>query len=567
MANTYTRVQFSPYAIENRQHIDTITDIGNHQSFVVLDDLRTGNVISQSYATYEPDFWLLDGTYKFLPDENAHSGYVSTTMSTADGIYGGDDGNIPRVDVTFDAPITVDGITLRFSPHSGDYPDIVQVSYYIDSVHTGNISYYPDATEYYIDFYEENVTRFVIYLTQTNRAYRYGRLKGFDFGSVLTFEGESIKQANVIEETDPISIELRGNAFDVELYSADAEFSMLNPGGSYALLEQHQPLWVYESIDNVLTFIGQYFLDSWRNTSDKMIEFKCVDYVILMDQIPYNGGYWASPGIDVEDLLLDIMTDAGIPYELDVTLNGTKIIGWLPAGSVREALQQIAFTVGAAVDCSRSWVVQIYASRLASVETATGTITKAQKSQDQTLELLPICAGVEVTTHNIKASTESIELHDGSLTVGTHELFFSQPAHTLSITGATITESDVNYAIVEVAIEGDVVLSGKSYIDFKTIYRIDNPSVTSTIRPTLPFTEATLVRRGNVAAVAQRIYDYKQQRYEMRFKMYAPLVTPGQVVTVDTLYNKQITGVIESMETDLAAGMVSKLKIVGVEAV
>ena len=48
---------------------DASPTIGDLQPFSNADDIRTDRATNRPYATYEPDFWLLDGEYKFISDE------------------------------------------------------------------------------------------------------------------------------------------------------------------------------------------------------------------------------------------------------------------------------------------------------------------------------------------------------------------------------------------------------------------------------------------------------------------------------------------------------------------
>jgi len=50
-------------------------------------------------------------------------------------------------------------------------------------------------------------------------------------------------------------------------------------------------------------------------------------------------------------------------------------------------------------------------------------------------------------------------------------------------------------------------------------------------------------------------------------KLYAPAVEPGSVAIVDTLYQKQLIGVVERMELDLARGFTAQVEMTGVENV
>jgi hypothetical protein len=106
------------------------------------------------------------------------------------------------------------------------------------------------------------------------------------------------------------------------------------------------------------------------------------------------------------------------------------------------------------------------------------------------------------------------------------------------------------------------------YIDTISTYRITTPDLSVNVRPNVVKIErATLVHAGNVAAVTGRVYAYHQQRYRQNMKLYAPSVEVGSVAVVDTLYNKQLRGVIEKMEIDLAGGMTAQVQLTGVQHV
>jgi hypothetical protein len=538
----------------------------NIKSFAKPDDLRTGNVWGLPLASFETDFWLLDGNFKLRPTDDAdiHAGVVG--LYASDGAGDLTIGSTLTID--FDSPQSTESLTIHFSPATGDYATSIRVAYYDpDLVLIQQDDYTPTGTEFTTNQAIASFLRIRILFFAVNRADRFVRVTGIDYGLLVTFTGSSIKAASVVEETDPISAEVRGNTCDLTLFSSDAQFNMFDPTGYYAALKERQPLSIYEVVNNARVFMGQYYLDTWKNTSDTEIQMTGVDLIGLMDKITYYGGLWSGAGTPVEDLLATLLGDESIPYELDTTLEGTAIIGWLPVCTLREAIQQIAFAVGASVDCSRSWVIKIYASKIATVETSTAVITKAEKGAGSSLELQPAIAGVEVTAHNYIQSTTTQELYNGSLAAGSFEILFNQPMWDLSATGATIAESGTNYAVLTVASPGTVTLSGKLITDTVQTYKITNPDVTSSIRPVLRVKDATLVHPANMATAAQRVYDYHTQRYLQKAKLFAPIVTVGQVVDIDTLYNRQLRGVIEKMSIDLARGMVAQVEIVGAEAV
>lgn len=565
MTQTSVSVGFGLYALQLKGDARYTISFSHWNTLSSVNDLRTGNVHMRPYATYEPDFWLLDGNYKFLPDDTSgvHLGLVSLNRSDASGEFATD----PSLQIDFTAPRDINGLSFRFSPFTGDYASDLRVIYYDDSLAQIRVDLHqPDNAEWSTNQPVSGVKRISVTFYETNRPYRYLRVQSVDFGELTWFEGDAIRGATVTEDLAPLSGELRANELELRLWSDDARFSILDPEGDYADLAERQPLVVYETVDNTRVFIGQYFLDTWENHSEQEITFSCFDLVGLLDVIPCRGGLWTAPGIAIEDLLAALLPPASIPYELDETLEGTLLIGWIPAGTLRQALQQIAFAVGASVDTSRAWGLKIAPMRMAADEAATAHISHAQKGAQQAVSLLPQNAGVEVTAHAYLAGAQAHTLLEESLAAGTYEVLFDRPMHSLAITAgsAAITENGANYARVTVFSPGAVTLEGQEYVDTTQVVSIMTPGVSTNIKPILRVTDATLVHPGIVHATAQRVYDYYQQRHLQKVRMYAPHVEVGQVVTIDTLYGRRIRALIERMSIDLARGMVAEVEMVGV---
>jgi hypothetical protein len=101
-------------------------------------------------------------------------------------------------------------------------------------------------------------------------------------------------------------------------------------------------------------------------------------------------------------------------------------------------------------------------------------------------------------------------------------------------------------------------------VDTKTLYKVETPGVSLVTQPNvLKVESAYLVNIDNLTEVAQRISDYYQQRYVQKVKLFAPSIEVGQVVEVETLYNRKIRGVVEKIDANLS-GFVVKAEIVGV---
>lgn len=561
---TSPSISFGLFALEIKP--DSTPSMSGLQSFSSANDIKTDNVSPLPYATYEPNFWKLDGNCKLLPVDTSsvHVGLMSTAMSDGSGNFS----VAPVLTITFSAPHSTDGMVLRFSQATGDWANSVTVAWY-DASNAMIVThdYSPTSWEFDFDLSVVNFQKIIITFHSTNKPYRYLRLTGVDYGQLLSFTGSDIRAASIIEQIDMLSTTIPINTADIQLYTTDAEFSIVNPSGAYARLSQRQPLSIYETVNGGQLFLGQYYLDTWLNINDNEIEFSCIDLVGILDRTPYQGGIWTGSGILLQTLISQMLGAISIPYDLDLNLYGIYVIGWIPQCTYRQALQHIAFAVGAYVDCSRSNQLKIYQAVIAADATpGTGApITNSMKGMDQSVKLKTLVTGVEITAHNYLSVSTSVSLFNGSLDVGSYEIDFAQPVHDLSITGATITSSGVNYAVINVTSPGTVVLSGQSYIDTTQLFSQYNLGLNQYTTPNiLKVTDATLVNNINGQSVVSRVYDYNQQRYLQTAKLYAPLLQPAQLVLVDTVLSSKIRGVIEQMNIDLEGGFRVDTSIVGV---
>ncbi len=564
MPKTSTRVSFGLYNLEIKA--DSALTCPDLQAFAKLADLKNDNASPRVYASYEPSFWLLDGQYKFLPPADfttVHLGLMSLSMSDGDGAFA----SAPVLTVSFGQAHDTQSLSLTFSPYTGDYCNSLTVAYYdaADALIRQD-TYAPTGVSFTTGQAVTGFEKIVITFASTNRPSRYLRVTALDYGELITFAGAAVKSAAMAEDVDQLSIELPYNTLDLGLYSADAEFSMFNDSGKYASLRQRQPLDVYETIAGAEYLFGRFYLDAWENASDTEYRVRGMDTLGILAETEYKGGIWTGAGIALPDLLESLFAAVHVPYELDNLLLETVVRGWLPICSYREALQQIGFAVGAAITCARSGAVQIFKSKIAATAAATATITRADKGLGEPVTLRKLVTGARVTAHNYQPCGESQVIVSGDYAAGLHEISFSEPMHALSVTGATIIESGVNYAIIAVATPGLVTLSGLKYTDTTAVATVTTPGLGASVRPNvLVIDKATLVSLENVAEVAQRVYDYHTQRYEQALKLYGLHVEPGQVAVIDTLQNKQLRAVLTSVKTDLTGGCITTAKAVGVE--
>ncbi|HWQ76860.1 MAG TPA: hypothetical protein VN441_16255 [Syntrophomonas sp.] len=535
---------------------DSTPAITDKQSFVNMGQLKETDLQVEKYGTLEPNQFVLDGTFQLFPDEPEHTniGLWSLSMTDSAGTFA-----VPPVlTVNFAGNHSSMGLTFFFAVGAGDFCNSLNIKWY-DGADTLLLDqdYTPDSDRYFAEGQVENYRKVVITFYSTNRPYRYLKLAEIKYGVLKIFTGESILSANVLEEIDPLSAELSINTLDFKVHTSD--FAILNPQGAWSLLQRKQQVDVVEIVDGVRRDMGTYYLEEPESDSDRTTSMSCIDLIGIMDQTSFRGGMYTN--VLASTVIDSIMTSAGgIEYDLDSSFAVVTVSGYIPICTHREALQQVAFAIGAIVDCTRGNVVKLYPTPTAS----SGSIPYARKMSGHTLKLKALVTGVEVTAHNYTATTETQELLNEARAVGTYEITFDSPMHSLAVTGATITESGANYAKITVATAGTVVLTGKTYNDamqlFST-YRAELPAGEKT--NVLKIEEATLVSNSNAQGVADRVYEYYQNRYQGEGPIVLDDEEPGQMKVMDSLNSRQVEGIIEALDIDLAGGFRANARIVG----
>lgn len=443
----------------------------------------------------------------------------------------------------------------------------------------------------------------------------------------VTFGAEDIRDCTIVEDFNPLAITVPINTMDLTLYSDAGGFTIINPSGVYEPLLTRQPMAVYINIDGQRHFVGQYFMDAWENQSENLISFTCIDALGLLDKDYYKGGLWLTP-IKAGVILDDIFAQAGLDVMIDDQVYDVELTGWLPIMKYRAAVQQVCFAAGGYVRSSRQSVVKIgkmgfISQRQAGVRTGvagvgqsrvyqmrwrgnvmisfegTGIATTGIKSgvasvgqsqtyqrrwraaqwegteyyrevmnseqgADRVLTLREKVTGVEIVMHDITPGDGERKLFEGTLASGVYPVEFSQPMHTLTVEGATIVESSANHAVLEVSAPGEVRLTGMVYNDLISTIAINAP-ISSHDKPSvIRVDDATLVNSSNGAEIAQRVFDYYQQRYKKKMRLFGSALSAGNIVQVETLYGNTLFGVIEHAEIDLAGGSLVDAEVIGV---
>lgn len=561
---TNTRVEFSLYDVTARG--DSAPSCTTAKPFCNLGrDLLLESVPSQNkYGTLESEQWLMDGSFSFFPEvpEQYFWGLWSTTQSDKNGVFA----DPPVLDITFTQDHSSSGLTLHFYIPTDDWASRIKIQWF--SQDGGLIStalFYPDAVDYYCAKKVENYRRIRIHFLETNRPGRYLKLAGIDYGVYLHFSGHEIVEAHVLEECDPLSSEISINTLNVSLYNKEGRFSILNPEGYFDVLQHKQKFTVWEDVKqdarstgSVSYCMGTFYLSDWSNSGDTLADFSAVDAIGLLDGAPFDGGIYDTTAAELAEAIL-----TGYSYTLDGSLAAERVQGYIAAGTRREALQQLAFAIGAVVDCSRGELIRIAPAP----SKASGMITYDRKLQDGSkVTLNPLITAVAVTAHRYLPGEATEELYRDTLDPGIYRVTFNAPAvvDSLTVTGAELTESGVNLCTLTVAKAGEVCVTGRKYTDSTVVLRSTAANLPPNAQDNeLTVTDATLVGPSRAEAVAVRVLEHYAQRYEQNFSMVAGDEKLADRLIIQSFGGEMVRGVLTKLEFDLTGGFLADAKVIG----
>lgn len=561
---TNTRVEFGLYDVTARG--DSAPSCTTAKPFCNLGrDLLLESVPSQNkYGTLESEQWLMDGSFSFFPEvpEQYFWGLWSTTQSDKNGVFA----DPPVLDITFTQDHSSSGLTLHFYIPTDDWASRIKIQWF--SQDGGLIStalFYPDAVDYYCAKKVENYRRIRIHFLETNHPGRYLKLAGIDYGVYLHFSGHEIVEAHVLEECDPLSSEISINTLNVSLYNKEGRFSILNPEGYFDVLQHKQKFTVWEDVKqdarstgSVSYCMGTFYLSDWSNSGDTLADFSAVDAIGLLDGAPFDGGIYDTTAAELAEAIL-----TGYSYTLDGSLAAERVQGYIAAGTRREALQQLAFAIGAVVDCSRGELIRIAPAP----SKASGMITYDRKLQDGSkVTLNPLITAVAVTAHRYLPGEATEELYRDTLDPGIYRVTFNAPAvvDSLTVTGAELTESGVNLCTLTVAKAGEVCVTGRKYTDSTVVLRRTAANLPPNAQDNeLTVTDATLVGPSRAEAVAVRVLEHYAQRYEQNFSMVAGDEKLADRLIIQSFGGEMVRGVLTKLEFDLTGGFLADAKVIG----
>lgn len=492
-----------------------------------------------AYATLEPRGWALDGSCALLPDSPGDF-WWSQTRSGEDGSFA----TPPALTLLMPAPCTATGISFTFWPAGGQWCSQMRVSWFQGTTLLAQRTVSPDAPRWTLQQTVESFDKVRIELLATNLPGHFAKVGLIEIGQTVWFGKGQIAGVHMLNEIDPTLSELTVDTMTVRI--RDEAGLSLSP-------QENQRLELYR--DDTLAAV-QYITGSSRE-SRQQFTFSCQSVIGLLEEDQLGGIYEAAP---VETVLSDIL--GSTPYALDDFFADMTLTGYLPVCTRRQALQQVAFAIGAVVTTQGSGVIRL----LPPAQSVSHKFVKGHMFHGGSVETAPRVARVEVVSHSYAPSQEEDTLLDAEPVDGQDVLLtFDAPHHSYSIAGGTITGSDANW--VTVTARGPVTLTGKKYTHNTLRHTRRDPAAGAQERDNVQSVkDATLIHKGNALQVLDRLYKITRLRQTLNQDVVLTGQKAGQRVAAPSPWGSQLRGYITGVESDLTAtGHTASVKILGIE--
>lgn len=249
------------------------------------------DTMSGKWASLEPDFWRLDGTYDLIPDDTdgLQVGWWSQAVSGADGRFE----NPPFVQYMFTDETASIGWTLSFDGKSGQYPVCTQVDILAaDGTVRESLIYtkktpvqeyrYPGGVEYY-------GVRFTF--LETSEPCRRIRLTECVIGVIRHYDRDTLGRVQILYGAEPDGSALPSRELVFTFDNSGGDFNLLDPDELYRHLREGHTLSADIIIGGEPVYMGEFYFNH-ADTSNSVIapEITAYDRVYSLESYTFDGG-------------------------------------------------------------------------------------------------------------------------------------------------------------------------------------------------------------------------------------------------------------------------------------
>ena len=359
-----------------------------------------------------------------------------------------------------------------------------------------------------------------------------------------TYTDQEISSATGFRKRTIVGDELAYDTFEVEVWNYDSGKNMDSFTYGAPVIWNHRGKLVLTQ-----------FLESIRRTGKHKYLLSCVSGIGLLTKSRHYGGLYENALFS--DVLAEIVGGA-FPYTVDTQVAGIKVYGVLPVDNRRNNLKMLLTATGVVIQTNADGSIRFSAPDMTSpLNIKDGDIYiggsvdhptpyQAVKITEHAFAKTP--NDILTTLLDGEAVGESIITPNG-VTVTGSLITFDDPMHDLSITGTTILESGVNYAVL--APSSACTLTGYKYSHTTRI--VTAGTLEASEQATKRLVDNTLVSLFNADAVAQRWLEYYSSQKAVSVSVVWKGEQPAGAVAFSDPYDELAVGLIESQDVRLSA--------------
>ena len=516
--------------------------VNSSLSTLSLAQLKQNQPEQINYATFERNYWKLDGTYRGVTGQstliwgadvstgNSQRVYVTGTTLILNNQGKSGFNHKPVLTRQWNGYQTAPGVYLIF--YGPDFCTDLNIKWYRDSTLLYSKDYYPTSQAFFCEQRVELFNKCTITFNAMSEVNRFLKVVDIWDGQLVEFYSENIRSLNILEELNPVSSELPMNVMELSFSHKIDDLNLV-----------FQSKQVMETYFNNEIY-GKFFISKSSGTYDVSLH----DYIGLLDLVPFRGGYYNN--VTAGSIIASILQGENIEYTIDNYTNTFTLTGIIQPCTKREALAQVLFATQSVADDSRSTTLNIYKNP-ETAKTVSPEKTFIAGSND--LRDNPVTE-VALTVHNYVIAAEADELFSAELTAGTYTIEFDEviATSTATISGATFTTLTATYCVINVATSGTITISAKIYEDNTVIKTAANTVIPSgTPTNVVSYTDKTLVSLSNAQTVLNGLLEHHKRNnsYEARIKFTNERL--GDIVTMTTNKGETRTGIATKLNYKL----------------
>ena len=303
--------------------------------------------------------------------------------------------------------------------------------------------------------------------------------------------------------------------------------------------------------------VGKFYLENIERIGKMDWQFNCIsDIGLLVSAEPHYGGMYT--GQSAETVIADIIGSI-IPYTLHNDLKEVEIYGWLKKASRRDNLRDVLFAIGGTIqrDAEGNLVIAPYVASPTPVPVSSHGFYKTGGNLKNDVTATRII----LTEHAFAArdSDTEVTLFDGAVngadiitpkgvSVNGAIVNFDEPMHDLVVSGSTILENDVNYAVLSTS--GYALLTGKSYTH--TQREVPRDIVVDATPKSVESSACTLINIRNSLNVLDRLEAFYGHIKRVNIDMVLYSQKPGNYISFTDPYGNDSTGYIETLDVAMS---------------